>query len=84
MIDQSTDAGLLAPPMVLPSAPSGVEAVRLLIAGGHTISRSGLRRLLEGEQDFVVTGGARMVSEAATLTRQTRPNLILVDVPMRD
>jgi two-component system, NarL family, nitrate/nitrite response regulator NarL len=55
---------------------------RILIADDHPIFRSGLRKLLENERDFVVCGEAEDGGEAVRKVRQLRPDLVLLDLSM--
>ena len=57
---------------------------RLLIVDDHEITRSGLCRMLAGEPDLAVIGEAGSGREAVELTRQLRPNLVLMDIRMPD
>ncbi len=56
--------------------------VRILIADDHTIFRDGLRRLLESEPEFQVVGEAGDGAEALTLSQQTKPDVLLLDLAM--
>ena len=55
---------------------------RILIADDHTIFRDGLRRLLESEPEFQVTGEAADGAEALQLTQQLKPDILLLDLAM--
>ena len=55
--------------------------MRILIADDHSLFRDGLRSLLVAEGHEVV-GEAKNGSEAVTLARQLRPDLVLMDVQM--
>lgn len=55
---------------------------RILIADDHTIFRDGLRRLLESEPEFQVTGEAADGVEALQLTQQLKPDILLLDLAM--
>jgi two-component system response regulator NreC len=51
--------------------------IGILIADDHTLLRSGIRALLEDEQDMVVVGEANDGREAVRLAAQLKPNVIL-------
>jgi two-component system, NarL family, nitrate/nitrite response regulator NarL len=55
---------------------------RILIADDHTIFRDGLRRLLESEPEFQVTGEAGDGVEALQLAQQLKPDVLLLDLAM--
>lgn len=57
-------------------------AIRLLIVDDHQLVRSGLRRLLEAEQDLTVEDEAGNAYDAVRLARLHKPDLILLDVVM--
>ncbi len=59
-----------------------VQSVRILIADDHPIFRDGLRRLLEAEPKFAVVGEACDGAEALKLTRQLKPDILLLDLAM--
>jgi len=56
--------------------------IRVLIADDHPIFRDGLRRLLVSESDFTVVAEAANGSEAITLVRQLKPDVLLLDLVM--
>jgi len=58
------------------------RAVRIAIADDHQIFRDGLRRLLESEPGFEVVAEAADGEEAARMTSEVRPDILLLDVSM--
>jgi two-component system response regulator NreC len=57
-------------------------AIRLLIVDDHQLVRSGLRRLLEAEEDIEVEDEAGTAYDAVRLARLHKPDVILLDVVM--
>jgi two-component system, NarL family, response regulator NreC len=53
-----------------------------LIVDDHAVVRSGLRLLLEAEEDIEVVGEAGNLQEAVFRTRSEKPDVILMDVVM--
>ena len=56
--------------------------IRIAIADDHQIFRDGLRRLLESESGFRVVGEAADGEEALRMTRDVKPDILLLDVAM--
>jgi two-component system response regulator NreC len=56
--------------------------IRLLIVDDHQLVRSGLRRLLEAEEDIEVEDEAGTAYDAVRLARLHKPDVILLDVVM--
>ena len=56
--------------------------IRLLIVDDHQLVRSGLRRLLEGEEDMTVEDEAGTAHDGIRLARLHKPDVILLDVVM--
>jgi len=58
------------------------QSIRIVIADDHAIFRGGLRRLLASEKGFTVVAEASDGHAAVTLTRQFKPNVLLLDLAM--
>jgi DNA-binding NarL/FixJ family response regulator len=56
--------------------------IRVLVADDHPVVRHGLCTMLEIEDDIVVVGRAADGAEAVAQARETRPDIILMDVQM--
>lgn len=59
-----------------------MKRIRALIVDDHAVVRSGLRKVLEAEEDIEVVGEAGDAREAVFATRATKPDVILMDVVM--
>lgn len=57
--------------------------IHLVIAGGHAISRRGVRMLLEAEADIAIAGEAADGAHAAELVSKVRPDVVLLDASLR-
>lgn len=60
----------------------GAKKIRVLIADDHPMVRQGLRVFLELEPDLEVVGEASDGAEAAELTGQLLPDVVLLDLVM--
>ncbi len=56
--------------------------LRLLLVDDHSIVREGLRALLDDEESLQIVGEAADGSEALKVTRQLRPDVVLMDLKM--
>ena len=58
--------------------------VRLLLVDDHEVVRSGLRMLLESEQDVQIVGEAGTGREALEMVGELKPDVILMDIGLPD
>lgn len=56
--------------------------IRVLIADDQPLIRSGLRSILEREDDIEIVGEAADGAQAVSLTRATEPDIVLMDIRM--
>lgn len=60
------------------------EVVRVALCDDHGVVRSGLRRILEAEEDLQVVGEAASVRDAVVLAIAERPDVFVMDVGLPD
>jgi DNA-binding NarL/FixJ family response regulator len=58
------------------------DPLKELVVDDHFVTREGLRRLLEDQDDIVVLGSAGDPTEALELARSTRPDVLVTDIRM--
>jgi chemotaxis response regulator CheB len=56
--------------------------IRVLVADDQALLRASFRILLDSEPDLVTVGEAGTGSQAVTLARQEKPDVILMDIRM--
>jgi len=59
-----------------------MDPINVLIVDDHTLFRSGIRKMLEGEVDMCVVGEAGTGREALEQARRLIPDVILMDIKM--
>ena len=59
------------------------QVVKVLIVDDHPIVRDGLSMRISGQADMEVCGEAEDVAEALDLVRQTRPDLVVIDIALK-
>lgn len=54
--------------------------VRLLLADDHSLFREGLKDILDGTSNFVITGEASSGPEALEMVEKKQPDIVLMDI----
>ncbi|MEX2673656.1 MAG: PAS domain S-box protein [Phycisphaeraceae bacterium] len=67
---------------VEPQTKVGERTLRVLVVDDHAIVREGLLALLAGHEDIVIVGQASDGLAALALTRELRPDVVVMDVSM--
>ncbi len=58
--------------------------IKLLLVDDHTVVRSGLRMLLEDHGGLTIVGEAGTAAEAVAATQRLNPDVVLLDIGLRD
>ncbi|WP_372638354.1 PAS domain S-box protein [Fodinibius sp.] len=58
------------------------ERIKVLLVDDHQMVRKGLRKIIEDQDDVFVAGEAGDGEEAVSLSRETAPDIVLMDVNM--
>jgi two-component system response regulator NreC len=61
-----------------------MDKIKLLLVDDHAVIRSGLRMLLEAQDDMVIVGEADSGRMAIEKVRELRPDIVLMDIKMAD
>ncbi len=81
----SSDMGSAAtqqPAAAEEASPNIDRRIRILLVDDHPVMRQGLTRLLQEQRDIQVVGEAGDGQAAVALTRQLKPDMVLMDISM--
>lgn len=56
--------------------------IRIVLVDDHPVVRAGVRALFEGQPDIEVVGEAAAADEAEQVVRETRPDVVLMDLSL--
>lgn len=59
-----------------------MSVIKVLLAEDHTITREGIRRVLEDERDLEVKGEAGDGEEAVQMATRIQPDVVIMDIAM--
>src|SRR5271168_2021029 len=62
--------------------PATMKRISVLLVDNFTIVRQGLRLLIEADGDIEVVGEAKTEREAVQMTRDLRPEIVVMDIVM--
>jgi DNA-binding NarL/FixJ family response regulator len=61
-----------------------MKPIRVLLADDHALMRAGIRSLLRGAEGIEIVGEAADGRQALRLIEETRPDVVLMDIVMRE
>lgn len=56
--------------------------IKVLLVDDHELIRVGMRKLIEAEEDIVISGEAGSGEQALNMVRQERPDVVVLDINM--
>ena len=59
-----------------------MKTIKVLLAEDHVITRQGMRRLLEEEDEFTIVGEAGDGEEAVQMVTERQPDMVIMDIAM--
>lgn len=62
--------------------PKAGSRIRVLLADDHTMFRQGIKEMLSTDEGIEVVGEAENGKEAVSLAKETRPDVVILDVEM--
>jgi two-component system response regulator NreC len=61
-----------------------MSSIKIMLVDDHEIVRAGLRMLLDAQEDIRIVGEASSGAEAVKLVQSCQPDVVLMDVTMKD